>query len=393
MVTLMKAIKEASPTTETEALLKELGARVQAQTGALVESQRRFRAVLNGISDSLLIVDRSFTIVAANAGAAAVSGISVETLIGRNCYREFFGQKEICEGCPLLQAFAGGGAASAPFSRMNPDGSVGYLEVSGYPLVVGEGRPAEAVEHIRDVTEKVVRTRQLRTSEKLTAVGHLAAGLAHELGNALGIIGGSVQVLLGKEGDCWQEGREYLEAIHRNVAAADRTIRDLLDFARPREPFWKVIDVTKPLDRARLLLKGEFAKRGVEVVTRYAPGPLRIQGDQEQLEHVFLNLLLNAMQAMEAGGTITLTAVSDPPEWVQVDVTDTGRGIPREHLDQIFDPFFTTRGMGTGLGLSIVHRYVDAHHGRLTIESQEGKGTRVTVFLSAMAPELVRDRE
>ena len=107
---------------------------------------------------------------------------------------------------------------------------------------------------------------------------------------------------------------------------------------------------------------------------------------------MFLNLLLNAMQAMEAGGTITVTAVSDPPEWVRVDVTDPGRGIPREHLDQIFDPFFTTRGMGTGLGLSIVHRYVDAHHGRLTIESQEGKGTHVTVFLSAMAPALVRDR-
>ena len=234
--------------------------------------------------------------------------------------------------------------------------------------------------------------RQLRNSEKLTAVSHLAAGLAHELGNALGIIGGSVQVLLGKGGECWREGREYLEAIHRNVAAADRTIRDLLDFARPREPCWKVMDVTEPLDRVRLLLKGEFAKRGVEVVTRYAPGPLRIQGDQEQLEHVFLNLLLNAMQAMEAGGTITLAAVSDPPQWIRVDVTDTGRGIPREHLDQIFDPFFTTRGMGTGLGLSIVHRYVDAHHGRLTIESQEGKGTRVTVFLSAMAPALVRDR-
>jgi signal transduction histidine kinase len=251
----------------------------------------------------------------------------------------------------------------------------------------------ELEERVRLRTQALVESqRQLCNAEKLAAVGQFAAGLAHELGNALAIIGGSVQFLLGYPGDRRQASREYLEVIHRNVAATNRTIREILAFARPTEPFLGPMDVTESLDRAHLLLKGEFAKHGVEVVQQYAPALPRIQGDSEQLQQVFLNLLLNAIQAMEDGGTITIRAIFDPPEWVRVELMDTGRGIPEEHLDRIFDPFFTTRERGTGLGLSIAHRHVEAHQGRLTVESQEGKGTRFSIFLPAMAPEQVLAR-
>ncbi|MBI4591783.1 MAG: response regulator [Candidatus Rokubacteria bacterium] len=377
---------------ENEVLLAELEQRVQARTAALVESERRLHALFNGITDSLVIVDQAFTIVAANEAAAALSGTPAESLIVRNCFRELFGREEVCEGCPILESFATGRATSRSMSRRDSDGCVRYLEVSGYPLADEGERPTEAVEHIRDVTEKVHQAHHLHNSEKLAAVGQFAAGLAHELGNALAIIGGAVQFLLGCPGDRRQASREYLEVIHRNVAAAGGTIRDLLAFAKPREPSLRVLDVTESLDRARLLLRGEFEKHGVEVVRQYAPGLPRIQGDREQLQQVFLNLLLNALQAMEDGGTITITAVFGPPEWVRVELTDTGHGISKEHLDRIFDPFFTTRERGTGLGLSITHRHVEAHGGRLTVESQEGKGTRVTVLLPAMIPEGVQAR-
>ena len=101
----------------------------------------------------------------------------------------------------------------------------------------------------------------------------------------------------------------------------------------------------------------------------------------EQLQQLFLNLLLNAIQAMDDGGTITINTVFDSPEWLRVELMDTGCGIPKAHLDRIFDPFFTTREGGTGLGLSIAHRHVEAHRGRLIVESEEGKGTRFTIFL------------
>jgi signal transduction histidine kinase len=193
-------------------------------------------------------------------------------------------------------------------------------------------------------------------------------------------------VLLKQAADSCREGGEYLEAIHRNVAAADRIIRGLLDFARPQEPRMEVMDVTESLDRACALLRGEFAKHGVEVVRQYAPGLPRILGDMEQLQQVFLNLLLNAIQAMDAGGTITITIVFDSQGWLRVELMDTGRGIPKAYLDRIFDPFFTTREGGTGLGLSIANRQVEAHRGKLIVESEEGAGTRFTISLPTMVP-------
>ncbi|MBI4611139.1 MAG: response regulator [Candidatus Rokubacteria bacterium] len=385
-----QALERHRLVSEKEALLEELEERVKARTAALVESQRQLRAVFNGIRDSLVIVDQTFTIIAANEGAATLSGTPADTLIGRKCYRELCRREEICEGCPLLETLATGRAASASMSRRNRDGSCSYLEVSGYPLADAGKRPTEAVEHIRDVTEKIHQARDLHNSEKLAAVGQFAAGLAHELGNALAIIGSSAQFLLGYPGDRRRASRDYLEVIHRNVAAADRTIRELLAFARPREPFLRAMDVTESLDRACFLLRGKFAKHGVEVVQQYAPALPRIEGDPEQLQQVFLNLLLNAVQAMDDGGTITVRIVFDPPEWVRVELMDTGRGIPGEHLDRIFDPFFTTREQGTGLGLSIAHRHVEAHRGRLTVETQEGRGTRFTMLLPAKTPQSVR---
>ena len=392
--TLGRQVKQALEryrlVSEKEALLGELEQRVRTRTAALVESQQRLRAVFNAITDALIIVDQHLTVVVANQGAAALLGTPIETLVGRNCYQALVGREEICDGCVVLSTFVTGRPASRAMSWRKSDGSFRYLEVSSYPLAYEGERPMEAVEHIRDITEKVHQARHLHNAEKLAAVGQLAAGLAHELGNALAIIGGSVQVLLKQAADPCREGSEYLEAIHRNVAAADRTIRGLLAFARPQAPCLEVVDLTESLDRACLLLQGEFAKHGVQLVKQYAPDLPRIKGDMEQLQQLFLNLLFNAIQAMDDGGTITINTVFDSPEWVRVELTDTGQGIPQAQLGRIFDPFFSTRERGTGLGLSIAHRHVAAHRGRLTVESQEGVGTRFTIFLPTLTPERVR---
>ena len=391
--TLGRQVKQALEryrlVSEKEALLDELEQRVENRTQALIESQQRLRAVFDAIADSLIIVDQNLMISVANAGAAALAGSPLEALIGRMCYRVLFGREEICDGCPVLETFSNGRAVSRSVSQQMPDGRSRYLEVSSYPLAYEGKRPMEAVELIRDVTEKVHQAHHLQNVEKLASVGQLAAGLAHELGNALAIIGGSVQVLLKQAADPCREGGEYLEAIHRNVAAADRTIRGLLAFARPQAPCLEVMDLTEPLDRACLLLRGEFAKHGVQLVKQYAPDLPRMKGDVEQLQQLFLNLLLNAIQAMDDGGTITINTVFDSPEWLRVELVDTGYGIPKADLDRIFDPFFTTREGGTGLGLSIAHRHVEAHLGRLMVESEEGQGTRFTVFLPTAIPQTV----
>lgn len=250
-----------------------------------------------------------------------------------------------------------------------------FLEAVGY--LVGNAIQARKTEQ------------QARDAEKLAAVGELAAGVAHELGNVLAIVGGAVQYLLANT-DTTSPSRQYLEAIHRNVAAGDRIIKGLLSFARPSPPCLDATDIQPILEQACLLLKGEMAKARVTVSRDYWPGPLEVLADAQQMQQVFLNILLNAIQAMPRGGTVTLRTFLEPPllPWAgaRVEIADTGAGIPSEYLHRVFDPFFTTRERGTGLGLSVSRRIVAAHGGELGVESQKGRGTRFTIRLP-MSPQ------
>ncbi len=243
----------------------------------------------------------------------------------------------------------------------------------------------EAVGHlVGNAIQARRKEQQARDAEKLALAGELAAGVAHELGNVFAIVGGAVQYLLANTGTACPS-RQYLEAIHRSVGAGDRIIKGLLSFARPSPPRLEATDIQEILEQARLLLEGEMAKVGVTVSRHYWPESLQVFADAQQMQQVFLNVLLNAIQAMPHGGTVTLRTSPQPPgpPWaeVRVEIADTGAGIPAEYLHRVFDPFFTTREGGTGLGLSMSRRIVDAHGGALSAESQEGRGTRVTIYL------------
>ncbi|MBI4574026.1 MAG: response regulator [candidate division NC10 bacterium] len=243
----------------------------------------------------------------------------------------------------------------------------------------------EAVSHlVGNAIQARKQEQQTRDAEKLAAVGELAAGVAHELGNVFAIVGGAVQYLLANT-DTASPSRQYLEAIHRNVAAGDRIIKGLLSFARPSSPRLEPTDIHEILEQARLSLEGEMAKARVTVSRHYWPEPLQVFADAQQMQQVFLNILLNAVQAMPRGGTVTLRAFPEPPllPWagVRVEVADTGTGIPAEYLHRVFEPFFTTKEGGTGLGLAVSRQIVAAHGGELGVESQKGRGTRFTIRL------------
>ena len=261
----------------------------------------------------------------------------------------------------------------------------------GAPAFTSEDRDfLEAVGHLVGNAIQARKTElQARHAEKLAAVGELAAGVAHELGNVLAVVGGAVQYLLANT-DTASPSRQYLEAIHRNVAAGDRIIKGLLSFARPSPPCLDATDILPILEQACLLLEGEMAKARVTVSRHYWPEPLQVLVDAQQMQQVFLNILLNAIQAMPRGGTVTLRTFLEPPllPWAgaRVEIADTGNGIPAEYLHRVFDPFFTTRERGTGLGLSVSRRIVVAHGGELGVESQKGRGTKFTIRLP-MSPQ------
>jgi signal transduction histidine kinase len=161
-------------------------------------------------------------------------------------------------------------------------------------------------------------------------------------------------------------------------------------FARPSPPCRLATEIEPILDQALLFLKREMAKARIEVSQHYWPCPFQVLADAQQMHQVFLNILLNALQAMPRGGTLTLRTIPEPtgPPWtgVRIEIADTGDGIPAKYLHQIFEPFFTTKEEGTGLGLSVSRRIIAAHGGELSVESTEGQGTRFMVRLPTRPP-------
>lgn len=223
---------------------------------------------------------------------------------------------------------------------------------------------------------------QVRRADRLSAIGQLAAGLAHEIRNPLASIDGAAEVM--EAADSPEEVRaETMGIVRKECARLNRLLTNLLDFARPRNPEWREVDVPRVLDSVIDLVK-HSAGKGIQFERVAAERLPKLIGDEEQIAQVILNLTINAAQAMPDGGRITLTA-SEKDKGVQIQVRDEGVGIPQEHLDKIFDPFFTTKDMGTGLGLSVVHQIVSQLGGTVGVErNTEGRG--MTFSLQFPAP-------
>lgn len=241
---------------------------------------------------------------------------------------------------------------------------------------------------------EVYHQQRLDRAERLASLGELAASLAHEVKNPLAGIGGAVQVMADELPEA-DPRKEIMHEVLTQVRRLDKTIRDLLAFARPGKPDIEPCDIHQILDRVLLLLAEDPAAKRVRVVRSYQPGVPPLEADSKQLGQVFLNLVLNAIQAMPAGGQITLgTRLREvngtdgegsmaKGRAVEVVLSDTGPGIPPHILEEIFKPFMTTKHRGTGLGLSVSRRIVEDHGGRITAESAPGQGAtfRVSVPL------------
>jgi signal transduction histidine kinase len=228
---------------------------------------------------------------------------------------------------------------------------------------------------------------QLAHTEKMAAVGTLAAGVAHEVNNPLSGVLASIENIQGNPED--QEMRDrYLELIADGLKRIERTVANLLNFARPREIKLERTSINHNLRHVVELVKYQFRAAAIEVKMDLDDDPAAVEADHFQMEQLFLNLVLNALDAMRDGGTLYLrTRVRGGK--VIAEVRDTGHGIPAEIRDRIFDPFFTTRevGEGTGLGLAVSGSIVAAHGGSIEVETAIGRGTTFRIIMAAMAGE------
>jgi len=225
---------------------------------------------------------------------------------------------------------------------------------------------------------------QLFQSRKMAAIGTLTSGIAHELNNPLNNIGLTAEALIEGFDDYSEEQKlKMLQQIYTQVERSSGTVRNLLDFTRKDQIPFASLSLAEVIDSTVRLVQNELTLGSVRLELNIPDNLPRVRGDSRNLQQVFLNLLLNAIQAMPHGGKLRVTASVEGEHSLRVDVTDTGLGISAEDLDKIFDPFFTTKevGKGTGLGLSVSYGIIEKHHGRITVESEMARGTTFSVHL------------
>ena len=220
---------------------------------------------------------------------------------------------------------------------------------------------------------------QLERTQKLSMVGQLAAGVAHEIKNPLASIKGAVEILVD-ESTLPPDRAEFKDIAVKEIKRVDRTIGEFLDFARPKEIKFEKIDLAMLLNTSARQLEAQVGEKGIRLVVNAADG-LFINGDYEKMHQILLNLLLNAADASAQNSTIELTAIDNADGRMTITIQDHGLGIKPEDLDRIFEPFYTTKASGTGLGLAIVKSIVERHNGTIEIGSQPGRGTTVSIHL------------
>src|SRR2546422_611024 len=240
-----------------------------------------------------------------------------------------------------------------------------------------------------DITEWRQAQQRLTETEKLAAVGQLAAGVMHEINNPLATILACCEALALRTEDLSPGDRhgydEYLKIIDTEVQRCRRIVESLLDFSRPKGGDKKPTDVNSVVERTLFLLKHHARFKRLTVLRELASGLPSVLGDHERLIQSFMALMLNAMDAMDSRGTLTVRSRINPDraDEIMLEFIDTGTGIKRDDLPKIFEPFFTTKpqGRGTGLGLSICYGIIAEHRGRIDVESQVGVGSNFKVYL------------
>ncbi len=342
-------------------------------------SEQKYRLLFDSASDAIFLVDLAgLTIVQANPAAEELAGRAADKLVGRplqdlcpklrQCSASLLENKKVVEG--LFDT-------TGEFHLVRGQGEQMLCEGSA-TLVDYHQRPVMQM-NAREITGRKKMEQQLRQAEKLSALGQLVAGVAHELNNPLAVVMGYAQIL-SKHSTLEEKVRKDLLKILRESERAAKIVRNLLTFARPREPHMAVVNVNRLVAEALETRDIQVHSANVQLLRRLAPDLPATNADADQIEQVLANLMANAIQALDnhLGKRVIEVTTEKRGDKIRIVVADSGPGIPLQILDRIFDPFFTTKapGKGTGLGLSICYSIMEEHKGKIWVESEAGKGAR-----------------
>jgi len=257
------------------------------------------------------------------------------------------------------------------------------VELPGEDELANLGKSFNSMIQKLDQAQKEIEKQhqlQMQRADRLASLGELASAIAHEIRNPLAGISSAIQVLAEEFGS-QDPPREVIQRIMEEIERVNTSLESILSYSRPTPLQYSLTDLHEILDQALFIASSGLKE--LECIREYEPGLPSIEIDPQQIQQVFLNIILNAIQAMHKQGRLTLrTAVEAKKDqrWIVVRISDTGEGIPKENLTKIFQPFFTTRQRGTGLGLSIAQRIMEQHGGFITVESEVGQGTTFALY-------------
>jgi PAS domain S-box-containing protein len=353
------------------------------QIASAIESARLFEQVtmaeqqleniFESISDMVYFVDKDYEIKNINRAVSSKVGLPQSEIIGRKCYDIFHGVKEPLQRCPHHKTV---NEKKAYIEELEEPHLGGTFLTSSSPIFDSAGEFIGSVHVVRDISELKILREKLVLSEKMAALGEVAAKVAHEIRNPLVSVGGFAKRLEKKlDGNL----REYAGIIVKEVARLEGILKEILGFVKEVRLSRENISFNALVNDVLKLMTSDIKERGIMLVTDYGASPTLFI-DPNRVKEAVVNIISNAIQSITGSGSIYISTYVEKHEAV-LEIRDTGSGIPEADRSFIFNPFYTTKASGTGLGLAITHKIIQEHNGRIEVESAVDKGTVFKVFM------------
>lgn len=370
---------------ELETMTRQLETMVDRRTRQIERAKKQWEKTFDAISDPLTLVNSRLELQRANLAASLHAGVPVRSIPGSRCYETLFGREEPCRGCPLGNLSEGSTDSLDSSKAEVKDERGGKTFLLSLFLLDRDPTNRKFICYYKDITEEKKLQNQVLQSEKMAGIGQLAGGVAHELNNPIGVILAFTQLSKTTASEIKDEELlDNLQEIENAATRCKKIVASLLDFSRPSmdQRMWPV-NLNEVLEKALFLVSTQSATRDLEIEKNLSSTSTLVQGNENQLLQVFINLVRNAVQAMPEGGTLTIDTIVAQDGRVAAAVSDTGVGISAEALNRLFEPFYTTKdpGKGTGLGLSVTYGIVEGHDGTIDVSSVPGEGSRFVVTL------------
>jgi PAS domain S-box-containing protein len=348
--------------------------------------------IIDSMDDSIMVVDQGYRIVTANRAFLTKTKLSKEEVMGQFCYMVLHQSATPCNGigsCQMEKVFREGGLQKTIYSYQEETVGERWVEVYFSPLRNQQGEIIQVIEVMRDITERKQLEAHLIHSERLASLGMLASGISHEIKNPLASITTALEGMQRRikqhtklEAEDFTKYQRYLDLIQKDAQRCKAIVDKLLLLSSKTKSYTDLIDINQALEETISLLEPEISQRNITISKDLTPGLPLLRGHESEMRQVFLNIILNGVQAIEKDGLLKI-ATSRENDGIKIVFTDTGCGIEKQDLKRIFEPFFTTKpmGTGTGLGLFISQNIIRQHKGQIFAESQPGKGTTFTLLL------------